>query len=55
MKHVATYALHLGSDDDLLDDFATTITDAFLTPELLQPDNVVAWGATLTTSTSKDI
>jgi hypothetical protein len=56
VKLVAPYASHLGSDDDLLEDFAPTIRDAFLTPELLQPDNlVVAWGAALTTSTSKDL
>jgi hypothetical protein len=42
------------SGDDLHGDSAPTIMETFLTPEILQPDDVVAWGATSTHSTPYD-
>jgi hypothetical protein len=42
------------SNDDLHGDYAPTIMDTFLTPEILQPANVVAWGATSTHPTPED-
>jgi hypothetical protein len=47
-------ATDLDSDDDLHGDYAPTIMDTFFTPEILQPADVVAWGATSTHSTPED-